>query len=152
MGKLDNILENNILNLDNVAEPFAGMQTGFGRQKEIAQNINKRTLIAGKGIKLTQGATGIVIEADNISQTFSYTSSVKGYEAVIGEITEMLAQGHYKIEFNNGEEMTTDSFAYEVNNTILPFTGYLVGEKILCFPILMPTLRIGELTTEEQEQ
>ena len=110
MGRLGNTLENNILNLENVAEPYAGMQTGFGRQGEIARNVNTRTLIAGKGIKLTQGATGIIIEAVDINQTFTYSQEREGYNAVVGEIASVLGNGIYTIKFMTETMIETSEF------------------------------------------
>ena len=148
MGRLGNTLENNILNLENVAEPYAGMQTGFGRQGEIARNVNKRTLIAGKGIKLTQGATGIIIEAVDINQTFTYSQEREGYNAVVGEIASVLGNGIYTIKFMTETMIETSEFLVEVNNSMLDENQYAEGDKVLCFPVNMPVVKGGYIVDE----
>lgn len=148
MGKLSNILENNILNLDGVIEPFAGMHTGFGRQEEVAKKVNQRTLIAGKGIKLTQGATGIIIEAVDINQTFTYSQEREGYNAVVGEIASVLGNGIYTIKFLTGTMIQTSDFLVEVNNSMLDENQYALGDKVLCFPVNMPVVKGGYIVDE----
>lgn len=148
MGRLDNIMENNILNLDGVIEPYAGMHTGFGRQEEIAQKVNKRTLIAGKGIKLTQGATGIIIEAVDINKTFTYSQEREGYNAVVGEIASVLGNGIYTIKFLTETMIQTSDFLVEVNNSMLDENQYALGDKVLCFPVNMPVVKGGYIVDE----
>lgn len=148
MGKLDNILENNILNLDGVAEPFVGMNTGFRRQEEISRKVNQRTLIAGKGIKLTQGATGIIIEAVDINQTFTYSQEREGYNAVVGEIASVLGNGIYTIKFITETMISSSEFLVEVNNSMLYENQYAEGDRVLCFPVNMPVIKGGYIVDE----
>jgi hypothetical protein len=150
MGRLDNILENNILNLENVIEPYAGMQTGFGRQAELARKVNQRTLIAGKGIKLTQGTNGIIIEASDITITNLNTIvSPLMTLAQVGKITDANPEdGVYSIDFlaeaENNEYTTIDSDKFIfVNNNMLAFSAYNNGDAILVYKTLVKTLDSG---------
>ncbi len=145
MGKLSNILENNIINLDGVIEPYAGMQTGFARQRELSSKINQRTIIAGEGIKITQSPQGLIIEACDIKKTITYAGASKLADAVVGTIEEVLPDGGYKITLQNGEGVSTTDFVYEINNLIEMVDTYNEGDKILCFPVLMPEVAVGEI-------
>lgn len=149
MGRLDNILENNILNLQDVKEPFFGMSNGFGRQKEISHNVNARTLIAGRGIKLTQTIQGIIIEASDVTITNLNTIvSPLMTLAQVGTIRGVSNDGVYTIDFlaeAEGDEYTTidsDDFVF-VSNNMLAFSSYNVGDSILVYKILAKTLDSG---------
>lgn len=148
MGKLDNILENNILNLEGVGEPYAGMKTGFGRQEEVAQKVNQRTLIAGQGIKLTQIAQGIIIEASNVTITNLNTNVTPLMTlAQVGTIAGS-TDGVYSIDFlaeAEDDEYTTidsDKFIFVCNN-MLAFSSYNNGDSILVYKTLVKTLDSG---------
>lgn len=149
MGRLDNILENNILNLDGVTEPFVGMQTGFGRQEEIAQKVNKRTLIAGQGIKLTQTEQGIIIEASNVTINNLNTNVTPLMTlAQVGIIRGISHDGVYSIDFlaeAEDDEYTTidsDEFIFVCNN-MMAFSSYNDGDPILVYKTLVKTLDSG---------
>lgn len=149
MGKLDNILENNVINLESVGEPYVGMQTGFKRQEEVAQKVNQRTLIAGKGIKLTQTTQGIIIEASNVTITNLNTNVAPLITlAQVGTIRGISADGVYSIDFlaeAEDDEYTTiesDNFIFVCNN-MLAFSSYNEGDSILVYKTLVKTLDSG---------
>lgn len=150
MGRLDNIMENNILNLENVKNPYAGMHTGFERQEEIAYKVNQRTLIAGKGIKLTQGPNGIIIEASDVTITNLNTIvSPLMTLAQVGKITDANPEdGVYSIDFlaeaedNEYTTIDSDKFIF-VNNNMLAFSAYNNGDSILVYKTLVKTLDSG---------
>lgn len=149
MGRLDNILENNIINLDDVKHPFFGMSNGFGRQEELSYKVNKRTLIAGQGIKLTQTAQGIIIEASNVTINNLNTNVTPLMTlAQVGTIRGISSDGVYTIDFlaeAEGDEYTTidsDDFVFVCNN-MLAFSSYNVGDSILVYKVLVKTLDSG---------
>ena len=145
MGKLSNILENNIINLDGVIEPYAGMQTGFARQRELSSKINQRTIIAGEGIKITQSPQGLIIEACDIKKTITYAGAKKVADAVVGTIEFVFNDGSYSISFTEGDEPTKTNMAYEINSLVDVVDTYNEEDKILCFPVLMPEVAMGEI-------
>lgn len=149
MGRLDNILENNVLNLDGVTEPFAGMHNGFKRQEEVAQKVNQRTLIAGNGIKLTQTAQGIIIEARNVTINNLNTNVTPLMTlAQVGTISGISSDGVYSIDFlaeaddNEYTTIDSDNFIFVCNN-MLAFSSYNVGDSILVYKTLVRTLDSG---------
>lgn len=149
MGKLDNILENNVINLENVVEPYAGMHNGFARQTELSNKVNQRTLIAGKGIKLTQTAQGIIIEANNVTINNLNTNVTPLMTlAQVGTIKGISDDGVYSIDFlaeAEDDEYTTidsDEFIFVCNN-MLAFSAYNDGDPILVYKTLVKTLDSG---------
>lgn len=151
MGRLDNILENNILNLDDVAEPFAGMQTGFGRQKELSQKINNRTLIAGRGIILTQTAQGIIVEASNITEKHEHFPAPMMYIAKVKSNTNgvILADLYLNGLLDDEAIYAKDVQIFStINNTWQ--RGLEAGDCILATPVT--TLTAGVLEEDNESE
>lgn len=150
MGRLDNILENNILNLDGVTEPFVGMHNGLGRQEELSHKVNQRTLIAGSGVKLTQTPQGIIVEAANITEKHEHFPAPTNFIAKVKSNTNGIIRADLYL---NG--LLDDDAIYEydvqifstINNTWQK--GLEAGDCILVTAVTTLTAGVLEETNEE---
>lgn len=147
MAKLDGAAEA-AMALHGINDPFVGQSQGMGRQQEIADFARKSRIIAGPGVRVTQTEQGIVVEAVDINQTFTYMQEREVHNAVIGEIERVFGSGIYSIKFITENTISTSDFLVEVNNSMLEENQYAEGDRVLCFPINMPVVKGGYIVDE----
>ena len=131
--------------MPQINDPFIGENLGFKHQSKISDFSAKSRIIAGKGVKVTETPQGIIIEACNISKTITYTGASKLADAVVGTIKSIENDGSYRVSINGEDGSPIIDYSFEVNSAVETVDQYNEGDKIMCFPILMPEAPVGEL-------